>query len=91
MGKLAPVHRIGHVGVVARVPELLRLCAGKRVLHLGCAERGEQLLHRQLLKTTKIDDLWGFDRSHDGLGHMRRLGFENLVEGDLEQALCFFH
>ena len=91
--KLAPVHRIARVDVVSRVPEVLRLCAGKRVLHLGCAdypyteERGEQLLHRQLLKIIESDDLWGFDSSHEGLRHMRRRGFENLLEGDLELEL----
>ena len=87
MRKLAPVYKIPRTRVVEREPELLRLCTGKKVLHLGCAdvpyttERGDRLLHKQLALVT--DRLWGIDSSDEGCALLREMGFENILSGRL--------
>jgi 2-polyprenyl-3-methyl-5-hydroxy-6-metoxy-1,4-benzoquinol methylase len=86
----APRIRIRKPRVVSRVPELLRLCAGKKVLHLGCSDmpytmqRGDDLLHRKLAQVTASGMLWGVDVSEEGVCILRDMGFENVIVGDCE-------
>ena len=86
--KLIPVRRVGRPPVVNRVEELLRLSAGKRVLHLGCVDypftevRGERLLHRQLASVAR--ELWGLDASEEVVMRLRAEGFANILLGDVE-------
>jgi 2-polyprenyl-3-methyl-5-hydroxy-6-metoxy-1,4-benzoquinol methylase len=76
--------------VVSRVPNLLQLCNGKKVLHIGCADmpytldRGEDLLHKRLAKVVGSDDLWGVDYSAEGIEALRAMGFNNLIHGDIQ-------
>lgn len=92
---IAPRFVIGPTRVVARVPELLRLSRGKRVLHLGCADvpytdqRGDALLHKQLAGVTERDDLWGLDVSAEGVERLRRMGFDHIVCGDVEELRTY--
>ena len=76
--------------VVSRIPEILRLCRDKKVLHLGCAdvpytlERGKDLLHKRLAEVTDGDILWGLDSSWEGVSMLREMGFRNILHGDAE-------
>jgi predicted TPR repeat methyltransferase len=76
--------------VVRRVPEILRLCRNKKILHLGCADapftlyRGEALLHKQLLTVTEKDLLWGLDESTEGVEILRDMGFDHIHQVDIE-------
>lgn len=64
---------------VNRFDEILRRCAGKHVLHLGCADwpytqrriANHQLLHAEIAKVSR--DLLGVDLSPEGLDMMRQL------------------
>ncbi len=86
---LVPVRGIGRRRVVNRQVELLRRCAGKRVLHLGCADhpftdqRDGQLLHAQLERV--VSDLWGVDQSAEGIAALITRGFSSLVVTDVER------
>ena len=77
--------------VVSRVSEVLRLCTGKKVLHLGCADmpytlrRGEDLLHRRLANVTRPDMLWGLDISVEGVRILCEQGFDQIILGDVEE------
>jgi 2-polyprenyl-3-methyl-5-hydroxy-6-metoxy-1,4-benzoquinol methylase len=88
---IAPRFPIPNVRVVPRVPEILRLCANKKVLHLGCADmpyilqRGEDLLHKRLAKITAPDMLWGLDSSEEGVRVLSKMGFDHVVHGDVER------
>ena len=90
-GKTAPRFRIRGTRTVSRVPEILRLCHSKKVLHLGCADvpytlhRGERLLHKLLAEVTSPDKLWGIDLDEKGVGLLREMGFGNVLHGDCEQ------
>jgi hypothetical protein len=83
--KYARSFPIRNTQVVSRVPEILRLCAKKKVLHLGCAgmlhtlQRGDNLLHYQLARVTGPDRLWGLDNSLEGVRILREKGFENVT------------
>jgi len=87
MSKLAPVFNIPNVPVVDREVEILRLCKDKKVLHIGCADapyttqRGDYLLHTRLGKVT--DRLWGIDLSPEGCSLLGKLGFNNILEGEI--------
>lgn len=87
--KLAPVIRLPKARVVERESELLARCRGKTVLHLGCAdvpytlERGKNLLHRRLHEVA--DDLWGIDTDQHGCTLLRKMGFANILTGDLSE------
>lgn len=76
--------------VVNRIQEILRLCTNKKILHLGCAdmpftlERGENLLHRQLLRVVTPDLLWGIDSSLEGITLLKKMGFANVLHGNVE-------
>jgi predicted TPR repeat methyltransferase len=76
--------------VVSRVDEILRLCRGKKVLHLGCTdapytkERGERLLHTRMLEVTDASALWGLDVSEDGCRMLQEMGFDHVLHGNVE-------
>src|SRR5690242_2719006 len=75
---------------VQRVDLIKQMCAGKRVLHLGCtnypytndAIEGELLLHFDLEKVAS--DLWGIDADREGIEILEKHGSKNIVQGDLE-------
>lgn len=72
-----------------RYEAILRLCSGKRVLHVGCVDAGlleerfakGDLLHQRLGAVTT--SLWGLDVDREGLAFLERMGVENLVHGDV--------
>ena len=88
--EISPKFPIRNTRVVSRFPEVLRICRGKKVLHLGCADmpytmhRGNDLLHKQLSRVTGPDMLWGLDYSAEGVRLLREMGFENVIQGDVE-------
>lgn len=71
---------------------LAGVAAGRRVLHVGCADsladvrskdRAGRLLHERLSRTAA--DLWGCDLDADGLNRLRdRHGFGQLVVADAQ-------
>lgn len=71
-----------------RVPEILRRCRGRRILHLGCADvpytldRGEDLLHKRLATITDRENLWGIDVDADGVRLLGEMGFDRILVGD---------
>ncbi|MGI8787278.1 MAG: methyltransferase domain-containing protein [Pyrinomonadaceae bacterium] len=77
--------------LVDRVDFIKKLCAGKKVLHLGCTNypytkisiENEMLLHFVLKKVSR--ELHGFDFDRDGLEILRQSGETNLHQGDLEK------
>ena len=88
--RMSPRFPIRRTRVVSRVSEILRICAGKKVLHLGCADmpyvlRGKDLLHNHLAEVTDKDMLWGLDISEEGVRKLRDQGFENIILGDVEK------
>jgi len=76
--------------VVQRLDRIKDLCAGRRVLHLGCTNHpytldsisAGTLLHFELEKTAS--EIWGLDSDAEGIELLRSNGSENLVLGDLE-------
>ena len=88
---LIPSSPIPKTRVVSRVPEIIRLCSGKKTLHLGCAdmpyvqERGDDLLHMKLAKVINQDELWGLDSSEEGCRLLRAMGFDHVIHGDVER------
>ncbi len=76
--------------LVQRLAIIHELCAGKRVLHLGCtnypytneAIDSNMLLHFELEKI--CSDLWGIDADQEGIDILRSHGSENIIFGDLE-------
>jgi len=89
--RLITPRRIPHKKVTNRIDEILSLCSGRRVLHVGCAdvpftkERGEGLLHRKLSKVT--NDLWGIDISREGIELLKEMGFSNVYVANAESNL----
>jgi len=87
MAKLAPVFKIPRSRIVEREPEVLWLCRGKKILHVGCADypytlqRGEALLHKRLSSIT--DQLWGIDLCAEGCSLLKKMGFGKIIEGDI--------
>ena len=78
--------------LIEREAWILKRCAGKRVLHLGCtdapatAEKGDCgiLLHQQLARCAA--SLTGVDINDEGLEILRRkYGFDNLYLHDVEE------
>ncbi|MBX7060677.1 MAG: class I SAM-dependent methyltransferase [Pyrinomonadaceae bacterium] len=77
--------------LVQRLDFLDEVCAGKRVLHLGCADSpytdeaiaAGTLLHGRLSKVAA--SVTGLDGDIEGLEKLRRAGFDDLVVGDLEK------
>lgn len=84
--------RIRNTRVVARIPEILRLCESKKVLHIGCADipftlqRGDNLLHKRLLKITAHHLLWGLEKDAEGVKLLRNMGFDHIIQGDAENV-----
>lgn len=82
----------GHEQVtVGRVEYVLEACAGKRVLHLGCADdpytteklaRGT-LLHMRVAEAAQA--LYGLDSSSAGIEVLRSAGFTDVAVADLEK------
>jgi SAM-dependent methyltransferase len=77
--------------LVQRVEFIKQECAGKKVLHLGCANYpftqasidNNMLLHFDLQKTAK--ELYGFDFDQPGLNILEQNGAVNLYRADLEK------
>ncbi len=77
--------------LVQRVDFVKAMCAGKKVLHLGCANypytrnsiENEMLLHFDLEKIA--GDLYGFDFDQPGLDILAKSGTKNLYRADLER------
>ena len=71
--------------VVNRQDELVEICRGQKVLHLGCADypfsNRPDLLHKRL---SEVCDCWGLDVSKDGVEYLESLGYENLFVGSTE-------
>ena len=76
--------------VVQRVEFIKSICAGKKVLHLGCtnypytedAIENDMLLHLQLAESTRT--LVGFDFDQKGLDILSNAGVDSLYRADLE-------
>ena len=76
--------------VVQRVDFIKGMCAGKKVLHLGCtnypytqdAIKNNMLLHLQLAEST--NSLVGFDFDQAGLDILKEAGVDSLYRADLE-------
>ncbi len=76
--------------VVQRVDFIKGLCAGKKVLHLGCtnypytqdAIKNNMLLHFQLAESATT--LVGFDFDQAGLDILKEAGVDSLYRADLE-------
>ena len=89
--RLAKHFPVSGTRVVQRVPEILRLCTSRKILHLGCADfpftaqRGDQLLHRKLSQVTDPELLWGLETSQEGAQLLREMGFDNIIHCNAEQ------
>lgn len=76
--------------LVQRLDVIKELCAGKKVLHLGCTNypyteksiADDMLLHLELEKIA--GDLWGMDFDQAGIDLMLEHGSKQIVQGDLE-------
>lgn len=77
--------------LVQRVDFIKDICAGKKVLHLGCANYpytqnsidNEMLLHFDLAKTAR--ELYGFDFDQPGIDILTKHDTKNLYRADLEK------
>lgn len=73
-----------------RVEFLTQICAGKKVLHLGCTNypytkdsiANKMLLHFDLAKVAK--EIYGFDGDQSGIDILKAAGVEKLFQVDLE-------
>lgn len=89
MLKLSPIFNISKTRIVDREEEILSLCKNKKVLHVGCADtpytlqREDDLLHRRISKIT--DQLWGIDLSIEGCSLLRKMGFDHIITGDINE------
>ncbi|HKX84998.1 MAG TPA: methyltransferase domain-containing protein [Pyrinomonadaceae bacterium] len=76
--------------VAQRVDFIKEVCAGKKVLHLGCSNHPytldaiekDMLLHFELAKSAR--ELFGFDYDQEGLNILAEAGVTNLYRADLE-------
>lgn len=77
--------------IAGRYQYLISECKEKRVLHLGCVDKGitekklleGKFLHSLLNSVTK--ELWGIDIDKEGIALLRKKGFKNLVVGNVEK------
>lgn len=77
--------------LVQRLDLIKEMCAGKRVLHLGCTNypytdesiENKMLLHHDLEKIA--GDLWGIDADQEGIEILEKHGSKQIVQGDLER------
>jgi 2-polyprenyl-3-methyl-5-hydroxy-6-metoxy-1,4-benzoquinol methylase len=66
------------------------VCSGKRVLHVGCADRPQTIekLERGTLLHARLNEfaltLFGIDSSEEGIETLRAAGFANLAVADIE-------
>jgi len=75
----------------SRIDALVRACAGRTVIHIGCVDAGfyrrhsdaGRLLHAELCRVAK--QVIGVDVDGDGIDVMRRDGFQNLVVADITE------
>ena len=75
---------------IQRTELIKKMCAGKRVLHLGCTNypytedsiANEMLLHFELEKVAA--ELYGLDSDQEGIDILAAHGSKNLVLADLE-------
>ena len=76
--------------LVQRVEFIKKMCAGKKVLHLGCTDypytkeaiENNRLLHFELGKIA--GELYGFDFDQKGIDILAESGVKNLYQADLE-------
>lgn len=79
------------IELVQRVEFIKKICAGKKVLHLGCTDYpytkeaidNNRLLHFELEKIAS--ELYGFDFDQKGIDILSNAGVENLYRADLEK------
>lgn len=85
-----PYIRLPKVPIVTgRQSFVISRCKGKKVLHLGCVDKGllyerfssGELLHQKLAEVSS--ELWGIDIDEDGISFLRSKGFNNLIVGDV--------
>lgn len=77
--------------LVQRVDFIKQVCAGKKVLHLGCTDhpytleaiKNKMLLHFKLEETAR--ELYGFDYDQEGIDVLTKAGGKNLFRADLEK------
>jgi SAM-dependent methyltransferase len=77
--------------LVQRVEYLKKLCHGKKVLHLGCADypyteeaiKNKTHLHFELIEIAR--ELYGFDYDEAGIDVLSKYGMKNLYRADLER------
>jgi SAM-dependent methyltransferase len=89
-----PVYSDASMNYYDKMAELVRICRGRRVLHLGCVGEtdsdtqrrvalAKELLHWQL---TQVSDVVGVDYAEDVVDEYRRQGiFDNIVVGNVER------
>ena len=76
--------------LVQRVDQILKACAGKSVLHLGCTNYPytQDAIEKGMLLHHRIDavaaELYGFDYDQEGLDILAADGTNNLFRADLE-------
>lgn len=76
--------------LVQRVEFVKEMCAGKKVLHLGCTDypytqtriENKSLLHFELGEIA--EELYGFDFDQKGIDILSNAGVKNLFQADLE-------
>jgi SAM-dependent methyltransferase len=77
--------------LVQRVDFIKKICAEKKVLHLGCTDypftqaaiENKMLLHFELEKVS--GELYGFDFDQKGIDVLKNAGGKNLYRADLER------
>ena len=77
--------------IIQRIDYLVDVCAGRTVLHLGCA--GMPHTQRRLADGTLLYSLidqvaahqYGIDLSSDGIEILRRAGYANVAVADIQQ------
>lgn len=82
---------MGRFDLVQRLQFVRSVCAGRKVLHLGCtnwpytmdAIRAGMLLHADL--NDVASELYGLDFDQQGIDVLGSQGFSNLYRGDLEK------
>lgn len=79
------------IELVQRVEFIKKICAGQKVLHLGCTDypytaqavENDMLLHFKLERIASA--LYGFDFDQKGIDVLRESGGKNLYRADLEK------
>jgi len=77
--------------IKGRIEFVLKKCKEKKVLHLGCVDEGMtkerikngMLMHLQLIRVT--EQVWGVDKSKEGIKLLTQYGIKNLIYGDVER------